>query len=75
MNHVSSSTLFFFVRYVHIHVPFIMYCSRFFVDVLSRNLTLFVGSQNFVPLQSIMFVNAVVSDVRDLNRNKKSNYL
>ena len=23
----SSSTVFFFVSYVHIHVPFIMYCS------------------------------------------------
>ena len=28
---VSSSTVFFFVSYMHIHVPIIMYCSKLFV--------------------------------------------
>ena len=30
MYQASSSTVFFFVSYMHIHVPFIMYCSRLF---------------------------------------------
>ena len=33
---VSSSTVFFFVSYMHIHVPFIMYCSRLFVVVFQE---------------------------------------
>ena len=34
MYQVSSSTVFFFVSYMHIeHVPFIMYCLRLFVVV------------------------------------------
>ena len=31
MYQVSSSTVVFFVSYMHIYVPFIMYCSRLFV--------------------------------------------
>ena len=30
---VSSTTVFFFVNYMHIHAPFIMYCSRLFFAV------------------------------------------
>ena len=33
---VSSSTVFFFVSYMHIQAPFIMYCSRLFVVVLQE---------------------------------------
>ena len=33
MHQVSSSTTFFF-SYMHIYVPFIMYCSRLFVVVV-----------------------------------------
>ena len=52
---VSFSTVFFFVSCMHIHVPFIMYCSRLFVVVFQEmnclNLTLFVRSLNFIFLQ------------------------
>ena len=35
------------------------------------NKTLFVGSQSFISLTSFMLVNAVVSEVCELNRNKE----
>ena len=36
MYQVSSSMVFFFVSYMHVHVPFIMYCSRLFVVVFQE---------------------------------------
>ena len=33
---VSSFTMFFFVSYMHIHIPIIMYCSRLFVVVFQE---------------------------------------
>ena len=36
MYQVSFSTVFFFVRYIHIRVPFITYCSRLFVVVFQE---------------------------------------
>ena len=36
MYQVSYSTVFFFVSYMHIHAPFIMYCSRLFVVVFQE---------------------------------------
>ena len=36
MYQVSSSTVFLFVIYIHIHIPFIMYCSRLFVVVFQE---------------------------------------
>ena len=76
MYQVLSSTVFFFVSYMHIHVPFIMYCSRWFVVVLNcfyilLNMTLFVWSQSFISLLSFMLVSAPVSEIRELNQNKK----
>ena len=63
---------------MHIHVPFITYCSRLFVVVfriiivyMLLSMTLFVGSQSFISLPSIMFVSAVVSEIRELNQKKK----
>ena len=32
---------------------------------------MFVGSQRFISLPSFMFVGAAVSEIRELNRNKK----
>ena len=32
---------------------------------------MFVGSQSFISLPSFMFVSAVVSEIRELNQNKK----
>ena len=73
MYRISSSTVLFFVSYMHIHVPFKMYCSRLFVVVFQEmNLTLLVGSQNFISLPSFMFVRAAVSEIRELNQNKKN---
>ena len=73
MYQVSSSTVFFFVTYMHIHVPFIMYCSRLFVVVFQEincihTFNMFVGSQSFISQPSF---SAPVSEIRKLNQNKK----
>ena len=73
---VSSSTVFSFVSYMHIHAPFIMYCLRLFVvafqDVyILLNMPTFVGSQSFISPPSFMFVSAAVSEIRELNQNEK----
>ena len=34
-------------------------------------MTLFVGSQRSISLPSFMFVNAAVSEIRELNQNKE----
>ena len=46
---------------MHIHVPFIMYCSRLVVQEI--NMTMFVESQSFISLPSFMFVSAPVSEL------------
>ena len=75
MYQVSPSTLFFFISYMHIHAPFIMYCLRLFVVVFCcfpRNkFPMFVGSQSFISLPSFMFVSAVVSEIRELKKEKE----
>ena len=79
MYQVSSSSVFFFVSYMHIHAPFIMHCSRFFVVVFQelnclhtfKHMPMFVGSQSFISLPSFMFVSAVVSEIHESNRKKK----
>ena len=72
MYQVSSSTVFFFVSYMHIHVPFIMYCSMLFSKkLILLNMTLFVRSQSFIFPPSFMFVSAAVSEIRELNQKKK----
>ena len=77
MYQVSSSAVFSFVSYMHIHVdPFITYCLRLFVCCFPRNelftnMMLFIGSQSFIVLPSFMFVNAAVSEICELNQNKK----
>ena len=52
-----------------------MYCSRLFVVVFQEinclNMPMFVGSQSFISLPNFMFVSAVVSEIRELNQNKK----
>ena len=76
MYQVSPSTVFFFISYMHIHAPFIMYCLRLFVVVFCRcfprnKLPMFVGSQSFISLPSFMFVSAVVSEIRELKKEKE----
>ena len=72
---VSPSTVFFFISYMHIHAPFIMYCLRLFVVVFQEinrlNMPVFVGSQSFISLLSFMFVSAVVSEIRELKEKEK----
>ena len=74
---VSSSTVFFFVSYMHIHVPSITYCSRLFVVfqemtcLHTLNMTLFVESQSYISSPSFMFVSAEVSETHELNQSKK----
>ena len=62
MYQVSSSTV-FFVSYMHVCVPFIMYYSRLFVVVFREmnclNMT-FVGSQSYISPPSFLFVSAAV---------------
>ena len=76
MYEVSPSTVFFFISYMHIRAPFIMYCLRLFVVVFCccfpRNkLPVLVGSQSFISLPSFMFVSAVVSEIRELKKEKE----
>ena len=75
MYQVSSSTVFFFVSYMHIHAPFIMYFSRFFVVVFQEinclHMPMFVGSQSFISQPSVMFVSAAVSEICESNRKKE----
>ena len=77
MYQVLSSTVFFFVSYMHI----IIYMSP--LECIARgcfqtvyillNMTMFVGSQSFISLPSFMFVSAPVSEIIELNQNKKEN--
>ena len=75
MYQVSPSTVFFFISYLHIHAPFIMYCLRLFVVVFQEinclNMPMFVRSQSFISLPSFMFVSAVVSEIRELKEKKE----
>ena len=55
-----------------------MYCSRLVVVVFQEinclhtlKLPMFVGSQSFISQPSFMFVSAPVSEIRELNQNKK----
>ena len=77
MYQVSPSTVFFFISYMRIHAPFIMYCLRLFVVVFQivyilLNMPMFVGSQSFISLPSFMFVSAVVSEIRELKEKNNS---
>ena len=42
-----------------------------FVFQVLLNMTLFVGSRSFISPPSFMFVSAAVSEIRELNQNKK----
>ena len=61
---------------MHIHAPFIMYCSSLFVVVFQElnclHMPMFVRSQSFISLPNFMFVSAVVSEIRELKKEKKN---
>ena len=76
MCQVSSSTVFFFVSYMHIHVPFIMYCTTLFVVFQERN-CLHTFKHDVVRRVtqfhlSTKFVSAAVSEICELNWKKKN---
>ena len=75
MYQVSPSTVIFFISYMHIHAPFIMYCLRLFVVFCCcfpiNKLPMFVVLQSFISLPSFMFVSAVVSEIRELKKEKE----
>ena len=77
MYQVSSSTVFFFVSYMHIHVPFITYCSRLFVVVFQDMNCLQTFKHDvrrfteYISPPSFMFVSAVVSEIHELNQDMK----
>ena len=73
MYQVSSSTVFFFVSYMHMHAPFIMYCCFVvvFQEINCLHIPMFVGLQSFISLPSFMFVSAAVSEIRESNRKKE----
>ena len=76
MYQVSPSNVFFFISYMHLHAPFIMHCLRLFVVVFQEinclNMPMFIGSQSFISLPSFMFVSAVVSEIRELKKEKNN---
>ena len=80
MYEVSPSTVFIFVSYIHIHC--ICTCPLYNIllevvgccfprnDIL-LNMMLFVRSQSYISPQNFMFVSTVVSEIRELNQNKR----
>ena len=45
-------------------------CKKYSVYII-LTMTMFVTSQSFISLPSFMFVSAAVSEIHDLNQNKK----
>ena len=72
ISQVLSSTVFFFCQ-LHAHTcPLYNVLLEVVGCCFPRNdilliLTLFIGSQNLISLPSFMFVNAVISEIRNLN--------
>ena len=60
---------------MHIHMPLRMYWARlFFVvsqEIQCLTMTMFVKSQSYISLPSFMLVRVAVSEIHDLNQNKK----
>ena len=55
-------------------MPLRMYWPRLFLwysIYIILTMTMFVTSQSFISLPSFMFVSAAVSEIHDLNQNKK----
>ena len=75
MCQVSSSTVFFFVTYIHTcpryNVLLEVVCCCFPRNELFINMTLFVESQSYISIPSFMFFSAAVIEIRKLNQNKK----
>ena len=69
---VSSSAVFSFVS-LHAHSICPLYNVLLEVVYILLNMPMFVGSQSFISLPSFMFVNAAVSEIHELNQNKKEN--
>ena len=78
MYEVLSSTVFFFVSYMHTHtcpvynilLEVVCCCFPNCLHIL-LNMILFVGSHSYIFPLSFMHVSAVVSEIHELNQNKK----
>ena len=59
-------------------MPLRMYWPRLFFVVFQEiqclTMTMYVTSQSFISLPSFMFVSAAVSEIHDLNQNKKEKF-
>ena len=55
---------------MHIHMPSTVYWLRLFF-VKKYTTIMFLGSQSFISLPSVMFVSAAVSEICESNRKKK----
>ena len=77
MYQVLSSTVFFFVSYMHNTCPFynvlLEVVCRFPRNNILLNMPMFVGSQSFISLPSFMFVSAVVSEICGSKEKKEKN--
>ena len=79
MYQVLSSTVFFFVSYMHDTCPLYnvllgVVCCCFPRNNILLNMPMFVGSQSFISLPSFMFVSAVVSEIcKSKEKEKKKN--
>ena len=76
MYQVSSSTVFFFVSYMHNTCPLYnvlleVVCCCFPRNNILLNMPMFVGSQSFISLPSFMFVSAVVSEICESKEKEK----
>ena len=73
MYQVSSSTVFFFVSYMQHTISPLQCIARgcFSKNYILLNLTSFIGLLNFVSLPCFVIVSATVSEICELNQNKK----
>ena len=72
MYQVSSSTVFFFVIYMHNTCPLYNVLLEVVCCCINcLNKPMFVGSQSSISLPSFMFVSAVVSEIRESKEMKE----
>ena len=63
--------MFFFGSYMHNTCPLYNVLLEVVCCINCLNMPTFVGSQSIISLPSFMFVSAAVSEIRELNQNKK----
>ena len=71
MYQVSCFSLSVTYTYMSLYNVLLEVVCCFFPIYILLNMTLFVRSQSFISPPSFMFASAAVSEIRELNRNKK----